>query len=267
MYNLFITAQIGAWDRPHYVFDRSRFLEYTNEKIADTYKNLTEKRIDKLKSLPCIFAYEGLGETIRIGHLVSIKEIGKTIHIEYELHANIPEISYTVIKSITSLLDIRNWETNRTHWAVKDVNLIKILTSVDIIDPYFIKPRVEKVYSTIREYRNRAIAIKEPSRKITKIKGFIEKVLTEDNKLGRAVYYRGHSDKKKYKLEPSLFRKDEDGNYLYLENEHILYRELIVSNSADFSTDEYTIDSLVRMQHYSLPTRLLDITSNPLIAL
>jgi hypothetical protein len=29
----------------------------------------------------------------------------------------------------------------------------------------------------------------------------------------------------------------------------------------------YSLDRLVRMQHYSLPTRLLDITSNPLIAL
>jgi hypothetical protein len=64
-----------------------------------------------------------------------------------------------------------------------------------------------------------------------------------------------------------LFRKDKDGNYLYLDNEHILYRELIVSNSVDFQSDEYTLDRLVRMQHYSLPTRLLDITSNPLIAL
>jgi hypothetical protein len=41
----------------------------------------------------------------------------------------------------------------------------------------------------------------------------------------------------------------------------------LVSNSSDFQSDVYTLDSLVRMQHYSLPTRLLDITSNPLIAL
>lgn len=64
-----------------------------------------------------------------------------------------------------------------------------------------------------------------------------------------------------------MFRKDEGGNYLYRDSEHILYRELLVSNSADFQADVYTLDSLVRMQHYSLPTRLLDITSNPLIAL
>ncbi len=92
-------------------------------------------------------------------------------------------------------------------------------------------------------------------------------VLSDPQDNTREIFYRGHSDKTTYKLEPSIFRKDANGNYLYMENEHILYRELLVSNSADFSTDDHTLDRLVRMQHYSLPTRLLDITSNPLIAL
>lgn len=35
----------------------------------------------------------------------------------------------------------------------------------------------------------------------------------------------------------------------------------------EFIEDNSTFDRLVRMQHFSLPTRLLDITSNPLIAL
>jgi hypothetical protein len=54
---------------------------------------------------------------------------------------------------------------------------------------------------------------------------------------------------------------------MYRDEEDRLYRELLVSNSGDFIGDVYTLDRLVRMQHYSLPTRLLDITSNPLIAL
>ncbi|MDO8447990.1 MAG: FRG domain-containing protein [Rhodoferax sp.] len=104
------------------------------------------------------------------------------------------------------------------------------------------------------------------SSKVTTVGGFVDKVLKLQSD-GKEIFYRGHSNKRRYKLEPSLFRKDEHGNYLYLHNEHVLYRELLVSNSADFTSDSYTLDRLVRMQHYSLPTRLLDITSNPLIAL
>lgn len=110
---------------------------------------------------------------------------------------------------------------------------------------------------------------------ITTVKGFIGKIFEEkDPKKEQGVleddlevFYRGHSNREKYKLEPSLFRKDADDNYIYRDNEHILYRELLIANPTDFSEDEYTLDRLVRMQHYSLPTRLLDITSNPLIAL
>ncbi len=258
MYNLLVTASLGAWDEPFYEFDKSRFLEYTTESISEAFKTLSPSLIETLKSYPCIFAYEGDEEDLRIGRFTSIKERGRKLLVEFEFDQNIPPIPFDDIKLIAPLLDIRDWEMNRTHWAVKDEDLFGRLLNARVL----VQEQVEKP-----EKQEKPPTKRSSNPKVTTLQGFIKKVLSTEREGGSEVFYRGHSNKNRYKLEPSLFRKDDDGNYLYLDNEHILYRELIVSNSADFQSDEYTLDRLVRMQHYSLPTRLLDITSNPLIAL
>lgn len=251
----------GAWDQPFYEYHRSRFLEYTNDKISTSFEGLSNNNIETLKSYPCLFAYEGTDSDVRIGFLKSIKERDRFLLIEYDFLDEIPAIPFTSIEPITPLLDIRDWEMNRTHWAVKDEDLFERLISASLLESNTIA-RIE-----IPEKTEIIAETRTPNPKVTTVQGFIGKVLSVNSDENHEVFYRGHSDKKKYKLEPSLFRKDYEGNYLYLDNEHIIYRELIVSNSSAFSSDEYTLDRLVRMQHYSLPTRLLDITSNPLIAL
>ncbi|MFM5352081.1 FRG domain-containing protein [Aeromonas dhakensis] len=258
MYNLLVTSRTGAWEQSFYEFDKSRFLEYTTESIAEAFKSLTPSLIETLKGYPCLFAYEGDREDLRVGRFTSIKERGRNLLIEFEFDHNIPPILFDAIKPIAPLLDIRDWEMNRTHWAVKDENLFERLVTAGILNQAQAGELAKQEKPSVKRSANP---------KITTVQGFIGKVLMSERESGSEIFYRGHSNKNKYKLEPSLFRKDGDGNYLYLENEHILYRELIVSNSADFQSDEYTLDRLVRMQHYSLPTRLLDITSNPLIAL
>ena len=258
MYNLLVTARDGAWDEGFYEFDKSRFLEYTNEDISSALQELSKSHIENLKSYPSLFAYEGEDSDVRIGYLTSIKERGRNLLIEFEFQQDIAPIPFGQIQPIAPLLDIRSWEMNRTHWAVKDEDLFERLRTRGILEP-------QRESRTTKQERPTVEKSKNP--KINTIQGFVGKVLSLEQKGGYEVFYRGHSNKKKYKLEPSLFRRDEDGNYLYKDNEHILFRELLVSNSADFQSDVYTLDSLVRMQHYSLPTRLLDITSNPLIAL
>ncbi|WP_169403186.1 FRG domain-containing protein [Rouxiella aceris] len=258
MYNLLVTAREGAWDEKSYEFDRSRFLEYTTESIAAIFQSLTPDLIETLKGYPCLFAYEGDINDLRIGKLNSIKERGRKIFIEFELNENLPPIPFERIKPLAMLLDFRNWEMNRTHWAVKDEDLFLRLKDAGIINDEHVLEPEKSVRLSAKKYNNP---------KITTVQGFIAKVISAERKVGSEVFYRGHSNKSKYKLEPSLFRKDDEGNPLHLESEHLLYKELIVSNSADFQSDVNTLDTLVRMQHYSLPTRLLDITSNPLIAL
>ncbi|QLE97781.1 FRG domain-containing protein [Neptunomonas phycophila] len=258
MYNLLVTARDGAWNEESYEFDKSRFLEYTNEDIASALKELSSSHIENLKNYPSLFAYEGEDSDVRIGYLKSIQELGRNLLIEFEFEEYIAPIPFKQIKLVAPQLDIRSWEMNRTHWAVKDADLFEILRKRGILE-------TERASRKSKQERPTAKRSRNPN--VTTVQGFIGKVLSTKERNGNEVFYRGHSNKKKYKLEPSLFRRDEDGDYLYKDNEHVLYRELLVSNSADFQSDVYTLDSLVRMQHYSLPTRLLDITSNPLIAL
>ena len=52
-----------------------------------------------------------------------------------------------------------------------------------------------------------------------------------------------------------------------IKNENRLFKDIIARSPSDFKDCNSTFEKLVKMQHYSLPTRLLDITSNPLVAL
>lgn len=68
-------------------------------------------------------------------------------------------------------------------------------------------------------------------------------------------FYRGHASTK-YGLNPSIFRN----NHIFSEDK--LFKDIITRCPIDFAECGCTFEKLVKMQHYSLPTRLLDITSN-----
>lgn len=72
-------------------------------------------------------------------------------------------------------------------------------------------------------------------------------------------FYRGQSDRD-WGLTPCLYRMG------LLEKEGVLIAEFLRIAPLQFQHMGY-FDILVKMQHYGLPTRLLDMTLNPLVAL
>lgn len=73
------------------------------------------------------------------------------------------------------------------------------------------------------------------------------------------VFYRGISDSSFLPI-PSVYRGN---NFKY---EDVFIEEIRISNP-DFVKEKTYVDELSALQHYGCPTRLLDLTNNPLVAL
>jgi hypothetical protein len=148
MYNLLVTAETGAWDRTDYVVPASRYLEYTNDGLAARLKPLDDGVRKELVSLPTLFAYESpVGDDARIGWIQAIHRRESEIRITFQLDGELAPIPAERLEALAWELEIGSWEMNRTHWAVKDVDLLAVLTSVTRVPrthpPYVVKAAID----------------------------------------------------------------------------------------------------------------------------
>ena len=86
----------------------------------------------------------------------------------------------------------------------------------------------------------------------------IKSTLSLSNTVSCNTFFRGQADAT-WQLSPSLYRQGlfNSENLLLTEMRHICPNEFLGNR----------FDSLVKMQHFGMPTRLLDTTTNPLVAL
>ncbi|WP_400082597.1 FRG domain-containing protein [Yoonia sp. R78084] len=95
---------------------------------------------------------------------------------------------------------------------------------------------------------------------IQSVSQFIDLIMN-DKTDGALMCYRGQSYYR-WKPIPGVYRDD------YVSHaEEASVRELLTDSPTNFENDQTMFEKLVRAQHYQLPTRLLDVSLNPLVAL
>lgn len=131
IYNLLISGNEEAWEEDTVMFDLSRCIrEYTEKDLVEKYIKLGIDEISELKKYPCIFAYEDYCEkNASLGYITDVLVRQGKVKITFN---KVEEVSSESLHKIQFELDIGDWEFNRTHWALKKVNLYKELQSVGI---------------------------------------------------------------------------------------------------------------------------------------
>lgn len=97
--------------------------------------------------------------------------------------------------------------------------------------------------------------------KIGSISTLVHELTRLSNQDEYTYFFRGHANHE-FKMIPGIYRKQS-----WIKNEFNFFKEIRLKCPGEFHQGTTAFQSLVKMQHYSLPTRLLDLTSNALIAL
>jgi predicted nucleotide-binding protein len=120
VFNFIVSANEEAWERPTFVLDKDRFLEFTDEQLVKKFRALDDGARQILRGLPTLFAYEDfVGKSARVGTIRSIEKQGRQLGITYAFNPSVPPVDSDRVRRAAW----DNFEMNRTHWAVKEGDL------------------------------------------------------------------------------------------------------------------------------------------------
>lgn len=127
MYNLFI-GYIGPSETGNLIkIDASRFLEYTDDETQMRFRNLTDDNINLIKGYPSLFMRESFEDGAFVGWIKTISTSSRSYKITFERSDELGVISPNDIEKIAADIGITDFEFHRTHWAIKQHDLLVTL--------------------------------------------------------------------------------------------------------------------------------------------
>ncbi len=155
MYNLLISGNDESWNGDTWVIETTRCVrEYTDNAITIKYGGLTPDNVNDLRRFPCVFAYEaGHKKDPLFGVIRNVTSRQKESRIEYDIIDVAPFITAASLEEMAFELDIGKWEMNRTHWAVKDVDLAREVHSKGIVLPHWARTTAKAVDITKHQFK------------------------------------------------------------------------------------------------------------------
>lgn len=125
MFNLLISADREAWERPQFLLEIPRFLEATAQELKDRFKGLDVDARAALTAIPTLFAYETMvGKAARVGFIKSIQPSGRNLRITFEMDPQIEPIEFPKLEAFLEANGVGEFARNHTHWAVKPGDLL-----------------------------------------------------------------------------------------------------------------------------------------------
>jgi|LGVF01.1.fsa_nt_gb hypothetical protein len=201
MYNLFVSNNTESWNGNPFILEIDRCVseeEYTDSEITAKFGELTQSNINEIMRFPCIFAYEAACKKDPKFGLINeiVKRQGK-VKIIYEIIDSERFLTHSEVSDLLFELDISDWEMNRTHWAIKDVNLSKELIAKGIKLQQGINSDCEVVDITKHQFE---VALSFPG----EIRSYIEPIVAElEREVGPNSYFYDNNYKAQL-ARPSL---------------------------------------------------------------
>lgn len=130
LYNLIVSAQ--GWGTRQGKIAAGRVLEYTSDLLTHRFKPNDILSIEAVRQHPTLLLEETKPRATqpqfaRIGTLTRIDEISGFYNLGYVIDQDVPPISNQDLESLADDLGISSVEFTRTHWAIKDADLFRVL--------------------------------------------------------------------------------------------------------------------------------------------